>query len=74
MKLKIDNKWFLNKMGAKYFSPILKVKIDKYKTAELFTGVADYLRRGGKRRGAEICGEFLGPANFTKKKLSILRK
>ena len=46
--------------GAKYFPPILGPWIDKYKTAELFTGVADYLRRGGKRRGAEIGGEFLG--------------
>ena len=54
-------------MGAKYFSPILKVKIDKYKKANYLQGVADYLRRGGKRRGAKNGGRIFGAGEFYKK-------
>ena len=71
--LKVENRqiMFLNKMGAKYFSPILKVKIDKYKKANYLQGVANYLRRGGKRRGAKNGGRIWGRRIFTKKHLSI---
>ena len=58
-------------MGAKYFSPILKVKIGKNKRRIIYRAWRIIYAVAENGAGRKTAGEFLGPANFTKKHLSI---